>query len=120
MVLSVGEDRTLHTWDLAKGLKAYVLKLEKGGSIVRWSPSGSQYVVVSGAAVHLHHIDSEQAVRTCQMPAQARVSQSNILCIHFLSPTLLCCGLASGVLAVLDLEAKPPCVVRQWKAHDTR
>jgi hypothetical protein len=72
----VGADRTLRSWDLTIGGKLTATKLKQStlyhlylfymyvinnmdvcvaGNIVRWSPSGKQYAVVSGRNIDIYN-----------------------------------------------------------------
>ena len=45
LMLSIGKDAKLITWNLIKGRSAYVTNLHENADFVRWSPSGNHYVV---------------------------------------------------------------------------
>jgi len=45
LMLSIGKDAKLITWNLIKGRSAYVTNLHENADFVRWSPSGNYYVV---------------------------------------------------------------------------
>ena len=45
LMLSIGKDAKLITWNLIKGRSAYVTNLHENADLVQWSPSGSHYVV---------------------------------------------------------------------------
>jgi len=52
--LSVGNDRTLHMWDLMRGKGSAGTKLGKEGEIVRWSLKGDKFVVQSQASIDVY------------------------------------------------------------------
>ena len=45
LMLSIGKDAKLITWNLIKGRSAYITNLHENADFVRWSPSGNYYVV---------------------------------------------------------------------------
>jgi len=69
--LSVGKDRTLRMWDLMRGKGSASMKLGKGevideptflcalnshleGEVVRWTPSGTRFMVASQTSVDIY------------------------------------------------------------------
>eukprot|EP01128_Nolandella_sp_AFSM9_P008520 TRINITY_DN5227_c0_g1_i1.p1 TRINITY_DN5227_c0_g1~~TRINITY_DN5227_c0_g1_i1.p1 ORF type:complete len:382 (-),score=92.64 TRINITY_DN5227_c0_g1_i1:176-1285(-) len=57
LALSVGQDRMLHLWDLAKGLSAFSSKMAFEPELVKWSPSGDKYLLVSHHAVRVYSLE---------------------------------------------------------------
>ncbi|KAK0466835.1 WD40 repeat-like protein [Desarmillaria tabescens] len=57
VALSVGRDRTLRMWDLMRGKGSASTKLGKEGEVVRWSVSGSLFIVQSGSTIDLYNTD---------------------------------------------------------------
>ena len=45
LMLSIGKDAKLITWNLIKGRSAYVTNLHENADFVQWSPSGNYYAV---------------------------------------------------------------------------
>jgi len=45
LMLSIGEDNKLVTWNLIKGRSAYVTNIKERADFVRWSPSGCHYII---------------------------------------------------------------------------
>ncbi|KAF2354119.1 WD40 repeat [Trinorchestia longiramus] len=111
LAISVGADRTLHTWDLIKGRKAYVSHLSDAGSLVKWSPSGSQYVVVVDSRVDLHLVQS--ATVGYSHDFFVRIND-----IAFLKDNVILLALENGKVAVHDIEEG--CTLQQWEAHSNR
>ncbi|XP_018012821.1 p21-activated protein kinase-interacting protein 1-like [Hyalella azteca] len=112
LAISVGQDRTLHTWDLIKGRKAYVSNLHEVGSIVKWSPSGEEYVVVVDSRVDLH------AVQSAHTASYSHDFFVRINDIAFLQEKVLLVALENGRVAVHDLAAGA--TLQAWEAHSNR
>ena len=45
LMLSIGKDAKLITWNLIKGRSAYVTNLHENADFVKWSPSGNYYLI---------------------------------------------------------------------------
>ncbi|KAG1724186.1 WD40-repeat-containing domain protein [Suillus lakei] len=57
VALSVGKDNTLRMWDLMRGKGSASTKLGKEGEVVRWSTTGSSFVVQSQNTIDVFTID---------------------------------------------------------------
>ncbi|KAG9313177.1 WD40-repeat-containing domain protein [Chiua virens] len=57
VALSVGSDKTLRMWDLMRGKGSASTKLGKEGEVVRWSLSGSTFVVQSLSSLDVFSTD---------------------------------------------------------------
>jgi protein MAK11 len=56
LALSVSKDKTIRTWNLLSGRCAYTTTLKNVADLVRWSPSGESYCVVSLKTVTIYQI----------------------------------------------------------------
>ncbi|KAH7890993.1 WD40-repeat-containing domain protein [Phlebopus sp. FC_14] len=77
VALSVGQDKTLRMWDLMRGKGSASVKLGKEGEVVRWSITGSNFVVQSQSSIEVFstnmvlqhtvtHPSRIQSVRFCK------------------------------------------------------
>ncbi|KAG2141956.1 WD40-repeat-containing domain protein [Suillus clintonianus] len=57
VALSVGKDNTLRMWDLMRGKGSASTKLGKEGEVVRWSTTGSSFVVQSQNTIDVFTVD---------------------------------------------------------------
>ncbi|EGN96892.1 hypothetical protein SERLA73DRAFT_185126 [Serpula lacrymans var. lacrymans S7.3] len=57
VALSVGKDKTLRMWDLMRGKGSASTKLGKEGELVRWSVTGSCFVVQCRATIEIYTTD---------------------------------------------------------------
>ncbi|KAH0836807.1 WD40-repeat-containing domain protein [Lanmaoa asiatica] len=57
VALSVGHDKTLRMWDLMRGKGSASTKLGKEGEVVRWSSSGSMFIVQSLSSLDVFSTD---------------------------------------------------------------
>ncbi|KAG1824693.1 WD40-repeat-containing domain protein [Suillus subaureus] len=57
VALSVGNDNTLRMWDLMRGKGSASTKLGKEGEVVRWSTTGSSFVVQSHNTIDIFTVD---------------------------------------------------------------
>ncbi|KIK93527.1 hypothetical protein PAXRUDRAFT_12597 [Paxillus rubicundulus Ve08.2h10] len=57
VALSVGQDKVLRMWDLMRGKGSASTKLAKEGEVVRWSITGSSFVVQSQSSIDIFSTD---------------------------------------------------------------
>ncbi|KAF9224177.1 WD40 repeat-like protein [Gyrodon lividus] len=57
VALSVGCDKTLRMWDLMRGKGSASTKLAKEGEVVRWSLTGSSFIVQSQSSIDIFSTD---------------------------------------------------------------
>ncbi|KIJ65420.1 hypothetical protein HYDPIDRAFT_88400 [Hydnomerulius pinastri MD-312] len=57
LALSVGQDKTLRMWDLMRGKGSASTKLGKEGEVVRWTSTGSSFVVQSHSSIDVFSTD---------------------------------------------------------------
>eukprot|EP00050_Salpingoeca_kvevrii_P014710 m.39152 g.39152 ORF g.39152 m.39152 type:complete len:505 (-) comp5929_c0_seq1:170-1684(-) len=61
LALSVGRDKTVRTWNLLTGRSAYVWTRKAEAHLVRWSPCGQYFLIVSGAELELFDMATGKA-----------------------------------------------------------
>ncbi|KAL7417450.1 WD40-repeat-containing domain protein [Mrakia frigida] len=57
LALTVGKDRTMRMWDLMRGKAGGAVKLGKEGEVLRFSPSGQTFAVLSTTTIDLYTKD---------------------------------------------------------------
>lgn len=116
VALSVGADGTIRMWDLTAFKPALVQTTDtKNLFLVEWNPTGGSYVVLSNGAIgeatiNVHELDG--TLSKCMS------FDTRVLCITFLSATLLVAGGENGVVSVCDV--KTGVMVHTLKGHDKR
>ena len=61
LVLSVGRDKTLRTWDFKNGQQAYVKHLPKAAHLVLWNTIGDHYLLVCEASITCYSLETGRA-----------------------------------------------------------
>lgn len=127
MCLSVSKDKTLRTWNLIKGRCAYITNLKVVADLVRWSPTGQEFVIVVGSKLDVYNIATGAVTHSHEFGRR-------ITCINFVSVSSFC--LTSNYWPVLHQDdtiaiggeaglvrffciAKQK-VVQEFTAHDNR
>lgn len=111
LVLSVGTDKTLRTWNLTNGRSAFIKNIKQNAHIVRWSPDGDKYVVVVNDTVTVYNLETASVTGTVKNPK--RVSS-----IKFLNNSILAVAGDDEIVRLCDVgKEKWVCEI---KAHDTR
>lgn len=119
LALSTGEDGVLRTWNLIKGRPAYAtnlvpkLKLDaKWITIVKWSPDGDKYLLAVNRNIYVYSVETASIEKEFTF-------NSKVICVEFLSNTLIAIGHENGEITFYNLELVDPHVIN-IKAHDMR
>eukprot|EP00038_Savillea_parva_P008332 m.176264 g.176264 ORF g.176264 m.176264 type:complete len:408 (+) comp14135_c0_seq1:169-1392(+) len=109
LALSVGRDYTLHVWNLIKGRKAYVSKIQGVSRQVMWVGTGASYAVVVNSEVLIYATDTGDLVRTLVLPAPihsiAFYDSGNRMVAGVNSDTLYIVNTASGDVIHAESDA---------------
>lgn len=71
LMLSIGKDSKLITWNLIKGRSAYVTNIKERADFVKWSPSGSHYVLGFFKRVDVYSMDNASVQFSIKMESRA-------------------------------------------------
>ncbi|KAG2061657.1 WD40 repeat-like protein [Suillus hirtellus] len=120
VALSVGKDNTLRMWDLMRGKGSASTKLGKEGETVRWSATGSSFVVQSQNTIDLFTVD--------MVLRHTITHPSRIHTIRFSkrvngSGELLLVGAEDKKLSIYDIPDDPekmPTVIAEMTGHSNR
>ncbi|KAF3698702.1 p21-activated protein kinase-interacting protein 1-like PAK1-interacting protein 1-like [Channa argus] len=111
LVLSVGTDKTLRTWNLINGRSAFIKNIKQNAHIVRWSPDGAKYVVVVNDRVNIYDLETASVTATITNPKR-------ISCVKFLNNSILAVAGDDEIVRLCDTgKEKWLC---EFKAHETR
>lgn len=115
LALSIGKDGTMRTWSLIKGRQVFTTNLKtltpKGDTIekVVWSPSGSQFVLISVDKVLVMSVGSASVVRA--------FDGVRTTCVCWLSDDMLLLGQMDGKIRFVEIEGDYSVLL---DAHETR
>jgi protein MAK11 len=120
VALSVGKDNTLRMWDLMRGKGSASTKLGKEGEVVRWSMTGSSFVVQSQNTIDVFTVD--------MVLRHTITHPSRIHSIRFSnrvngSGELLLVGAEDKKLSVYDIPGDPekvPTIIAEMTGHSNR
>lgn len=118
LALSTGEDGVLRTWNLVKGRQAYATNLvpklksdAKWITIIKWSPSGEQYLLAINSNIYVYSVESASIDRELTF-------DSKVICVEFLKDTLIAIGFENGEIKFCDLRTSVHTM--NTKAHSMR
>ncbi|KAK7100933.1 hypothetical protein V1264_023795 [Littorina saxatilis] len=73
LALTVGQDRSLRTWNLVDGRPAFVSNIKEPADHVVWSPDGQHYLVVTGKRMDVYSVEDGQILRS--IPTEHKVNR---------------------------------------------
>ncbi|XP_041101114.1 p21-activated protein kinase-interacting protein 1-like [Polyodon spathula] len=111
IVLSVGTDKTLRTWNLIDGRSAFIKNIKQSAHIVMWSPTGERYVVVVNEKMDIYNL--ETATVTGTISNQKRISS-----IRFVTNTIVAVAGDEETVRLYDTDSLK-CLC-EFKAHENR
>lgn len=111
LVLTVGTDKTLRTWNLINGRSAFIKNIKQNAHIVKWSPDGDKYVVVVNDKVDVYNLETASVTGTITNPK--RISS-----VKFLNNSVLAVAGDDEIVRMCDVGTQK--WVCEFKAHETR
>jgi len=111
LMLSIGNDNKLVTWNLIKGRSAYVTNVKERPDFVKWSPSGTHYVVGFYKHVDVYSVASAAVEHSISVPGR-----SNDLV--FLDDTTFALGAEMPEIALYSIVSGD--LVTKFEAHKNR
>ena len=111
LMLSVGKDGKLITWNLIKGRSAYITNLHENADFVRWSPSGNYYVV--GCYKHVDIYSVNTAAVEVSLPFPGRLNE-----VIFLDDVTIAVAGEMSHIEVYSIVSKT--LLMKFEAHTNR
>ncbi|CAL4105115.1 unnamed protein product [Meganyctiphanes norvegica] len=111
LAISVGRDKTMKTWNLIKGRRAYITNIGKIADSVHWTPSGTQFLVVTEGVLDLYEVDTGKIVHTVDF--KQRVNS-----VKFINNDVVVLGSEGGSICLYNIEKQKQ--VGHWEAHNNR
>ncbi|ELU14628.1 hypothetical protein CAPTEDRAFT_211065 [Capitella teleta] len=99
LLLSIGKDRTLRTWNLITGRSAYISTLKKVADFVLWAPCGNFYVICTRNEVEVYSVKTAKV--TCTLKCSVRIA-----CLAFVNDDTLAVGGEEGKVELFSLKDK--------------
>ncbi|XP_060100212.1 p21-activated protein kinase-interacting protein 1 [Heteronotia binoei] len=111
LALSVGTDKTLRTWNLVEGRSAFVKNLKQNAHLVKWSPSGESYVVVTANKLDIYQLATASVSGTI-------VSEKRVSSVSFIGENILIVAGDDEFIRLFDCLSQE--CIRTFKAHENR
>lgn len=103
LALTIGDDKTLRTWNLIKGRQAYVTNLNSKGPAnplsVIWSPEGEHFSLTGYNDVSVWTVSNAAVERVLKCPSKA-------VCMVWITEELTAVGLENGQIIIFDLTTE--------------
>lgn len=97
LLLSVGHDKTIRTWNLVTGKRAYTTSTPSVIDIVKWSPDGERYVFLYGSKLDVCLLSKAAPVHSIKLPGKGHT-------LTFLSDKILAAGCETGVVSFINID----------------
>jgi len=113
LMLSVGRDKTVRTWNLIQGRLAFVTNLKESANLVRWSPNGQHFLLAYNKRIDIYDIQTCGIVNSIEIDA-------GIGCVQYAhEQDCLIVGKENGELSYYNSLSKDKAIY-SFKAHDRR
>lgn len=110
LMLSVGKDKTVRTWNLIQGRLAFVTNLKESANLVRWSPNGQNFLLGYNKRLDIYDI------KTCGIVNSISI-ETGIGCVRFVDDKILV-GKENGDLDFYNVLTNESLFT--FKAHERR
>ncbi|XP_055352684.1 p21-activated protein kinase-interacting protein 1-like [Paramacrobiotus metropolitanus] len=111
LALSVGSDNKLIVWDLVAGKYSFIRNLRKSFDSIRFSPTGTFYVLKRDACVEIFNLSSTDCILAHTFPEKLET-------VSFISDSILLCGSGTGKISLFSVDSKS--VILEFPAHESR
>ena len=111
LMLSIGKDAKLITWNLIKGRSAYVTNLHENADFVRWSPSGNYYVVGFFKRLDVYSVST--AAIEISLPFSGRLND-----VVFLDDVTIAVAGEMSQIEIHSIVSKS--IITKFEAHTNR
>ena len=111
LMLSIGKDAKLITWNLIKGRSAYVTNLHENADFVRWSPSGNYYVVGFYKRLDIYSVST--AAIEVSLPFSGRLND-----VVFLDDVTIAVAGEMSQIEIHSIVSKS--LITKFEAHNNR
>lgn len=98
LLLSVGQDRTIRTWNLVTAKRAYTTSTPAPVDIVKWTPGGDKYVLCYNGKLDVCSVSNAATIHSIKLPGKAHS-------VDFISDNVIAAGCEGGKVCFLDLES---------------
>uniref|UniRef100_A0A6G1SCI6 p21-activated protein kinase-interacting protein 1 n=1 Tax=Aceria tosichella TaxID=561515 RepID=A0A6G1SCI6_9ACAR len=112
VLLSVSKDHTVRTWNLIKGRCAYVTQIKAESQLVKWSRTGSEFLIAANNEIYLYNNSGNLRQR---IKLGKRVNS-----IEFITNDIFAVAIDSGRLEFFNMSLDECSSVMTLEAHGTR
>lgn len=97
LLLSVGHDKTLRTWNLVTAKRAYTTSIQSMADIIRWSPDGEKYILCYNGKLDVCSLTKAVPEFSVKLPGKGHA-------LSFICKNILAIGCESGVVAFVNID----------------
>lgn len=98
LLLSVGRDKTLRTWNLVTAKRAYTSQLHTIVDIVKWSPNGDKYILCQNGKLEICLMAKGLPEHAVKLPGKAHA-------LSFVSEVVLAVGCEGGTVTFINIDS---------------
>ena len=98
LLISVGQDKTLRTWNLITAKRAYTTSMQHVVDVLRWSPDGEKYAMCYNGKLDICLLSKAAPEHTRNLPRKGH-------CLAFINNNILVVGCEEGYLIFVDIAA---------------
>ncbi|XP_046361632.2 p21-activated protein kinase-interacting protein 1-like isoform X1 [Haliotis rufescens] len=97
LALTVGKDRSLHTWNLVRGRSAYITNIKQAADIVLWSPDGTTFLIVFSNRIDVYKTETSSVYHSVSVDRRVNA-------VVFLRSNLIAYGGEGGDIVVYNIK----------------
>lgn len=97
LLLSVGHDKTIRTWNLVTAKRAYTTSTPAMVDIVKWTPDGTCYILCYNSKLDICSVSSAATIHSVKLPGKAHA-------IDFIDSKTVVAGCEGGQVVFVDIE----------------
>lgn len=97
LLLSVGQDKTIRTWNLITGKRAYTTNTKSLVDIVKWTNDGEKYVLCYNRVLDICSVSKAGPIHSTALPGKGHS-------LDFVSDNVLVIGCEGGLLVFVNLD----------------
>lgn len=111
ILLSVGQDKTLRTWNLVTAKRAYTTNTPSMIDIVRWSPDGEKYILCYNGKIDICSMAKAASLHTIKLPGRGHS-------LDFVFSEIFAVGCENGLLVFVNVNSGV--IIHEYKTASNR
>lgn len=97
LLLTVGQDKTLRTWNLVTGKRAYTTNIKSSVDIIQWSPDGEKYALCYNGKLDICLLAKAAPEQSIKLPGKGHA-------LAFATNNILVVGCEGGSVVFVNID----------------